>query len=358
MRNFLKSLIAPILVAALVAGGANAAVWQWSQTAANNATADASINWSEGMSPSSVNDSARAMMARLADWRDDMSGALATTGTATAYAVTTHQGFNSTPTDGQLLAITPHATNGAALTLTADSGTAFAVQSSPGVAVASGTLVLGTPYTLKFSTTNSAWMLRNFYGSPFIVPLGAMLPYSGLTAPNSNFVLPIGQAISRTTYATYFAQVGTTYGAGDGVSTFNVPDMRQRTVYGGAMFGADAGRITATYFGGDPNAVGGTGGSDHSSVLQGNLPNLTWPDSLGISDTRTWAVSGLAGRGVVVDGTGGDFGGGAVGTSVSGVVGVTGGAISKTGTVTSGGSGTPIATVAPGLVMSFILRVQ
>ena len=44
------------------------ALWQWSTTAANNATADPSINWQEGQAPSTVNDSARAMMAVIATW--------------------------------------------------------------------------------------------------------------------------------------------------------------------------------------------------------------------------------------------------------------------------------------------------
>lgn len=42
------------------------ALWQWSTTAADNATADPSINWQEGQAPSTVNDSARAMMAAIA----------------------------------------------------------------------------------------------------------------------------------------------------------------------------------------------------------------------------------------------------------------------------------------------------
>jgi hypothetical protein len=41
---------------------------QWSTVAANNATADPSINWQEGQAPSTVNDSARAMMAAIATW--------------------------------------------------------------------------------------------------------------------------------------------------------------------------------------------------------------------------------------------------------------------------------------------------
>jgi len=52
-------------------------------------------NWAEGQSPSSVNDSARAMMARAAEWRDDVSGTIATGGTSTAYTATSNQGFDT-----------------------------------------------------------------------------------------------------------------------------------------------------------------------------------------------------------------------------------------------------------------------
>jgi hypothetical protein len=55
-----------LLTIAIGAGPATSAMYQWSTTAGTNATADPSINWAEGMSPSSINDSARAMMAVLA----------------------------------------------------------------------------------------------------------------------------------------------------------------------------------------------------------------------------------------------------------------------------------------------------
>jgi hypothetical protein len=67
----------------------------WSQTAANNATADTNVNWAEGQAPSSVNDSGRGMMASLAKWRDDNAGSLVTAGTSTAYTLTTNQVFAS-----------------------------------------------------------------------------------------------------------------------------------------------------------------------------------------------------------------------------------------------------------------------
>ena len=48
----------------------------WSTTAATNATADSTINWAEGQAPSSVNDSARALMASWAKWREDQNGTI------------------------------------------------------------------------------------------------------------------------------------------------------------------------------------------------------------------------------------------------------------------------------------------
>ena len=68
-------------------------LYKWSQTASADATADSTINWAEGQSPASVNDSARAMMEAIAKYRDDVAGAIVTSGTSTAYAVNTYQVF-------------------------------------------------------------------------------------------------------------------------------------------------------------------------------------------------------------------------------------------------------------------------
>jgi microcystin-dependent protein len=60
-----------------------------------------------------------------------------------------------------------------------------------------------------------------------IVPAGAILPYAGLVPPTGFFICN-GQALSRTAYADLFAAIGTTWGVGDGSTTFNVPDLRDR----------------------------------------------------------------------------------------------------------------------------------
>lgn len=163
--RFLKWI--PVLAALMLASApANAACWQWSKTASANATADPSINWSEGMAPSAVNDSARAMMARLAECRDDLSGFLLTTGTATSYAVTTNQGtLASPPGDGQSLALRLNVTSGTAPVLSADGGTSYPIQTSPGTAVAAGVLVAGTPYRVTFNLASLAWVLQDFYAT-------------------------------------------------------------------------------------------------------------------------------------------------------------------------------------------------
>ena len=89
-------------------------LYKWSQTASADASADSTVNWAEGQAPSSVNDSARAMMAATAKYRDDIAGAVVTTGTSTAYAVSSYQVFDTLAhLGGQMIAFTPHTTNGA-----------------------------------------------------------------------------------------------------------------------------------------------------------------------------------------------------------------------------------------------------
>src|SRR5262245_7392012 len=86
-------------------------------------------------------------------------------------------------------------------------------------------LVAGTPYAATYYNVSGEWILRGLTGAPGI-PLGVALPYFGVTAPSSAFALPFGQAISRTTYVNLFNLIATTYSAGDGSTTFNLPDLR------------------------------------------------------------------------------------------------------------------------------------
>jgi microcystin-dependent protein len=235
------------------------------------------------MAPSAVNDSARAMMASVAKWRDDNAGKLITAGTSTSYTLTTNTGFFSKATmDGAEIAVTIHTTNGANPTLNVDGLGADPIiidTVSSTTPVPSATLLTGGVYTLVYYNSGNTWRLKDFYQLPFTVPVGGMIDYFGTTAPSSNFVLPYGQAISRTTYATLFSLFSTTFGAGDGSTTFNIPDLRGRTVAGKDDMGGSALGLIGTVATDNGTIVGTTlgskGGTTKHAIVSGEIPSLT-----------------------------------------------------------------------------------
>jgi microcystin-dependent protein len=80
-------------------------------------------------------------------------------------------------------------------------------------------------------------------------PAGIIAPFAGTTAP-SGWLKCEGQAISRATYATLFAAIGTTWGVGDGSTTFNVPDLRGTFLRGtgtNGTYGTAVGPSVGTY---------------------------------------------------------------------------------------------------------------
>lgn len=64
-----------------------------------------------------------------------------------------------------------------------------------------------------------------------IVPVGAVLPFYG-SRPPKNWLLCYGQEVSRTEYKTLFDAIGTSSGSGNGSTTFNVPDLKGKVIYG------------------------------------------------------------------------------------------------------------------------------
>ena len=244
-------------------------LFRWSRTAASNA--NATYSWAEGMAPSQVNDSARGNMSEVAQWRDDISGAIVTGGTSTAYTVSSYSTFDTLANmNGQMIAFTPHTTNGATVTLNVDGLGAKPLRSSPGVELLAGTLIQGTPYVATYNNSDAAWYLRNFFGNPYNVPIAGGMDFWGTTVPNSSFAFPAGQAISRSTYSVLFGIMGTTYGVGDGSTTFNLPDKTGRV---SAMKEASATRLTSTYFGGNSTSMGATGGAESHTLTTAEIPS-------------------------------------------------------------------------------------
>ncbi len=134
-------------------------VFLWSTTAASNDDIDGSINWQEGQSPASVNNSARAMMAAIAKLRNDLSGNLVTAGTSTAYTLTTNQGFTSL-TDGLFVAARMDEVNGASATLNVDSTGAKSIATVYGTAVGAGKLRAGGIYVFVYDNTDDKWIVQ------------------------------------------------------------------------------------------------------------------------------------------------------------------------------------------------------
>lgn len=126
------------------------------------------------------------------------------------------------------------------------------------------------------------------------VPAGSVIPYAGSTAP-SGWLLSYGQAISRSTYATLFAAIGTTYGVGDGSTTFNVPDLRGRLVAGqDDMGGTSADRLTGQSGGVDGDTLGASGGAETHTLTAGQLPTSATYQR----ETSHGGQSGTAGSGL------------------------------------------------------------
>jgi len=100
---------------------------------------------------------------------------------------------------------------------------------------------------------------------PDICPTGSVMPYApygigGVTIP-TGYLQCDGSAVSRTTYADLFAVIGTTYGVGDGTTTFNLPDCRGRFVIGAGAGGGLTSR-----------SLGATGGANSVSLATAELP--------------------------------------------------------------------------------------
>jgi microcystin-dependent protein len=97
-----------------------------------------------------------------------------------------------------------------------------------------------------------------------LVPIGSMLDFGGASAP-TGYLLCDGTAVSRSTYSALFAAIGTNWGAGNGSTTFNLPDFRRRTAVGSGGTG------TATL----GNVVGNHGGEETHTDTVNEMPSHT-----------------------------------------------------------------------------------
>lgn len=154
-------------------------VWKWSTTAASNSSSDSTINWAEGQTPASVNDSARALMAAIAKWRNDISGGtIVSTGSANTYSVSTGQGLTSL-TDGFQVAFKLNTTNTGTSTLNVDALGAKPLRTLSGSNLNAGEITSGCVYTAVYEVTGDEWLIHGGRSAAYDTELSAI---SGLTS--------------------------------------------------------------------------------------------------------------------------------------------------------------------------------
>ena len=104
------------------------------------------------------------------------------------------------------------------------------------------------------------------------IPTATIVPWSESSVP-SGFLECDGAAVSRTTYAALFAIVGTTYGAGDGSTTFNIPNLQDNIPVGKSnnkAVGSTGGANTVACTG---NVAGSTGNPTARPILLSDFPS-------------------------------------------------------------------------------------
>ena len=178
-----------------------------------------------------------------------------------------------------------------------------------------------------------------------LCPVGSIIMYGAAAAP-TNWLLCDGSAVNRTTYADLFSAIGTTYGAGNGSSTFNVPNLQ--------------GVFPAGYDGGSSYALAATGGATTDTpTLSGTNAGTTLTSSQIPAHTHGGVTTGwpsgswTGGTGATqtaIDASGLSVASGSVNLSLEN----TGGGSSHTHTWT--GTSSAVDILPPYLVVNYIIK--
>jgi len=131
---------------------------------------------------------------------------------------------------------------------------------------------------------NGLWKTLNVKVTDTL-PVGTIIPYAGATIP-SNYMKCEGQELSRIEYDILFSAIGTTYGAGNGTTTFNLPNLKGRVI-----MGIDSNDT-------DFDALGETGGEKTHTLTVGEMPShnhdIGWAQTTNLTDPGQQGIPGQA----------------------------------------------------------------
>ena len=231
---------------------------------------------------------------------------------------------------------------------------------------------LGGVTALSFQRTGSANFLKVFGAlqvdttitsgaitAPGIAPIGSMMMWLSDTLPPTTegvWCWANGQAVNRVTYATAFSRIGTTYGAGDGSTTFNVIDMQSVVPVGkNTMGGAGGNSILSTIADATRNFLGKLFGTEQETLTTAQIPSHY--HTANISDPGHVHGQNAAAANGSSTGGGGFPCGGNTATLSSATTGVRVTSANGIDTTASAGGGGAHNNLGPRRTVNFIVRI-
>ena len=188
-------------------------------------------------------------------------------GTTNAYVATLNPTPESTLTGAFPLFLDITNANTGASTIVLNGSSPIPIVALDGSALIGGELSSNFVAYLLYNSSESSFVLQNSLlgaggggsGNDFL-PIGTIIDFAGTSEP-TDYLACDGSAVSRATYSALFAAISTTWGVGDGTTTFNLPDLRRRVTMGSGGSG------TAVI----GNAVGDAGGEEAHAQTSSEL---------------------------------------------------------------------------------------
>ena len=156
----------------------------WSENASLNADADSTINFVEGQAANTLNNSCRGVMAGVAGFKKDVSGQLISTGSATAFALTTYATYDNL-LDGERFRFRAHVSNTGASTATINFLPSVTIVRIDGTALQAGDIKINEIYELIYVSASTHFRLAKYFSLSADISDATALGRALMTAANA-----------------------------------------------------------------------------------------------------------------------------------------------------------------------------